>query len=166
MIRVIFTTQADATHFSGCKGKITSCNGLYEGMMDDAINVHGTYLKVVKRIDDHTLVGRYMHDQSWGFEWGRAGDEVQFVQSSPMELIGNQNKIASIRPHDKEQAIHGCDFKWKRGIGNHSRASDRGRSDLSTSAGVNGKTDNTPCGYAAKSARQFSVGREYLLRAL
>lgn len=42
MIRVNFTTQADATHFSGCKGKITSCNGLYEGMMDDAINVHGT----------------------------------------------------------------------------------------------------------------------------
>ena len=72
-------------------------------MMDDAIIVHGTYLKVVKRIDDHTLVGRYMHDQSWGFEWGRAGDEVQFVQSSTMELIGNQNKIASIRPHDKEQ---------------------------------------------------------------
>lgn len=62
-----FTTQADATHFSGCKGKIVSCNGLYEGMMDDAINVHGTYLKVVKRVDDRTLVGRYMHGQSWGF---------------------------------------------------------------------------------------------------
>ena len=70
------------------------------------------------------------------------------------------------RPHDKEQAIHGCDFKWKRGIGNHSRASDRGRSDLSTSAGVNGKTHNAPCGYAAESARQFSVGREHLLRTL
>ena len=39
-----FTTQADATHFSGCKGRIISRNGLYEGMMDDAINVHGTYL--------------------------------------------------------------------------------------------------------------------------
>ena len=46
--------------------KIVSCNGLYEGMMDDAINVHGTYLKVVKRVDDRTLVGRYMHGQSWG----------------------------------------------------------------------------------------------------
>ena len=98
-----FTTQADATHFSGCKGKITSCNGLYEGMMDDAINVHGTYLKVVKRVDDHTLVGRYMHDQAWGFEWGCPGDEVQFVQSGTMELIGNQNKIATIRPYDKEE---------------------------------------------------------------
>lgn len=88
-----FTTQADATHFSGCKGKIISCNGLYEGMMDDAINVHGTYLKVIGRKDEHTLVGRYMHDQSWGFEWGRTGDEVQFIRSTTMELIGTKIKL-------------------------------------------------------------------------
>lgn len=98
-----FTTQADATHFSGCKGKIISCNGLYEGMMDDAINVHGTYLKVVKRVDDHTLIGRYMHDQSWGFEWGCPDDEVQFVRSQTMELIGDRNHITSIRPYDKDK---------------------------------------------------------------
>ena len=97
-----FTTQADATHFSGCKGKIISRNGLYEGMMDDAINVHGTYLKVIKRVDDRTLIGRYMHDQAWGFEWGRTGDEVQFIRSSTMELIGEQNSITDIRPYDKE----------------------------------------------------------------
>lgn len=98
-----FTTQADATHFSGCKGKIISCNGLYEGMMDDAINVHGTYLKVVKRVDDHTLVGRYMHDQAWGFEWGCPDDEVQFVRSQTMELVGDRNHITSIRPYDKDK---------------------------------------------------------------
>lgn len=97
-----FTTQADATHFSGCKGKITSCNGLYEGMMDDAINVHGTYLKVVKRVDEHTLIGRYMHGQAWGFEWGCPDDEVQFVRSQTMELVGNHNYITSIRPYDKD----------------------------------------------------------------
>ncbi len=105
-----FTTQADATHFSGCKGKIVSCNGLYEGMMDDAINVHGTYLKVVKRVDDCTLVGRYMHGQSWGFEWGCPGDEVQFIRSNTMELVGKQNKIISIRPYDKEQTEGAREF--------------------------------------------------------
>lgn len=105
-----FTTQADATHFSGCKGKIVSRNGLYEGMMDDAINVHGTYLKVVKRIDDRTLVGRYMHNQAWGFEWGCIGDEVQFVRSNTMELIGETNRIASIRPYDKEQIAGAREF--------------------------------------------------------
>ena len=105
-----FTTQADATHFSGCKGKIVSCNGLYEGIIDDAINVHGTYLKVVKRVDDRTLVGRYMHGQSWGFEWGCPGDEVQFIRSNTMELVGKQNKIISIRPYDKEQTEGAREF--------------------------------------------------------
>ena len=84
-----FTTQADATHFSGCKGKIRSVNGLYEAMMDDAINVHGTYLKVIERIDDQTLRARYMHGQAWGFDWGYKGDKVQFVRSRTMELVGN-----------------------------------------------------------------------------
>ena len=105
-----FTTQADATHFSGCKGLILSKNGLYEGMMDDAINVHGTYLKVVKRMDDHTLVGRYMHDQSWGFDWGNPGDRVQFIRSATMDLIGEENRITAIRSYDKEEVKGAREF--------------------------------------------------------
>lgn len=97
-----FTTQADATHFSGCKGKIDSRNGLYEGMMDDAINVHGTYLKIVKRVDDYTVLAQYMHSQSYGFEWGQAGNEVQFIRSATMELVGGRNTVKEILPNDKE----------------------------------------------------------------
>lgn len=102
-----FTTQADATHFSGCRGKITSINGLYEGMMDDAINVHGTYLKVVRRVDNYTLEGRYMHSQSWGFDWGFVGDKVQFVRSSTMEIAGDANEVAEITPLDAVNADTG-----------------------------------------------------------
>ena len=101
-----FTTQADATHFSGCKGKITSVNGFYEGMMDDAINVHGTYLRVVERIDDYTVVGRYMHGQAYGFYWGGAGDSVQFVRSDVMEITEG-NRVVDIKPYNKEIA-DGC----------------------------------------------------------
>lgn len=97
-----FTTQADATHFSGCHGRITSRNNLYEGMMDDAINVHGTYLKIVERVDDHTVIGRYMHDQSWGFRWGEAGDSVQFIRSASMQTLPARNRIAAIAPADTE----------------------------------------------------------------
>ncbi len=98
-----FTTQADATHFSACKGLIVSKNGLYEGMADDAINVHGTYLRVVKRINDNTLQAQYMHPQAWGFKWGEKGDDVQFVESEKMELLGDHtNKIQSIKAVDKE----------------------------------------------------------------
>ena len=95
-----FTAQADATHFSGCKGKIISKNGLYEGMMDDAINVHGTYLKISERLGDYTLVAEYMHEQSWGFKWGEVGDDVQFIRSNTMEYLEDKNKITRIEPVD------------------------------------------------------------------
>ncbi|MCC8145332.1 MAG: right-handed parallel beta-helix repeat-containing protein [Bacteroidales bacterium] len=102
-----FTTQADATHFSGCKGTIISKNGTYEGMMDDAINVHGTYLKIMKRIDDHTLEAHYMHGQSYGFEWGRTGDTTQFIKAATMEITGEKNVIQSIKAVDKPD-YHGA----------------------------------------------------------
>ena len=95
-----FTTQADATHFSGCSGRIYSHDGLYEAMMDDAINVHGTYLKITGRKDEHTVVGRYMHPQSWGFAWGAAGERVQFIRSRTMDVVGAENRIENIVPLD------------------------------------------------------------------
>jgi hypothetical protein len=102
-----FTTQADATHFSGCKGKIISENGLYEGMMDDAINIHGTYLKITKTINSKSVIARYMHPQAYGFLWGEAGDKVQFVKPGTMELTGETNTIKSIEPY-KQDEINGA----------------------------------------------------------
>lgn len=101
-----YTTQADATHFSGCKGLIRSEHGLYENMMDDAINVHGTYLKITRRIDSKTLEACYMHSQSWGFKWGEAGDAVQFVRSRTMEAVGT-NQLQRITPLDAPDS-HGA----------------------------------------------------------
>lgn len=96
-----FTTQADATHFSACKGFIRSVNGLYENMMDDAINVHGTYLNIKRKVNATTVEAAYMHPQAWGFEWGRPGDEVQFVSSKTMELFDETNKVVSIKAVDR-----------------------------------------------------------------
>jgi hypothetical protein len=79
--------------------------------MDDAINVHGTYLKIVKRLDDQTVVGRYMHPQAYGFYWGDKGDKVQFVRSNTMEVIGDENVIAEITPYDKETIQGAKEFK-------------------------------------------------------
>lgn len=105
-----FTTQADATHFSGCKGIIKSNNGVYSGMMDDAINVHGTYLRVVQRIADNVIVGRYMHPQAYGFYWGGEGDAVQFVRSSTMEVC-TPNVVEKVEPYDKAGIAGAKEFK-------------------------------------------------------
>lgn len=107
-----FTTQADATHFSACKGVIISKNGVYEGMADDAINVHGTYLRVTRRVDDHTLQARYMHPQAWGFLWGEPGDTVQFVESERMELVGeHRNTVHSIQALDQPSEFGAKEFE-------------------------------------------------------
>ena len=105
-----FTTQADATHFSGCKGLITSTNGIYSGMMDDAINVHGTYLRITERLSDTEIVGRYMHPQAYGFYWGGEGDTVQFVRSSTMEMCEG-NVVESITPYDTTVIAGAKEFK-------------------------------------------------------
>ncbi len=107
-----FTTQADATHFSACKGVIMSQNGLYENMADDAINVHGTYLRVTARVDDQTLRARYMHPQTWGFLWGEPGDSVQFVESEKMELVKNFiSIITEIRAIDQPTNFGAKEFE-------------------------------------------------------
>ncbi len=92
-----FTTQADATHFSQCKGLISSEHSIYEGMMDDAINVHGIYLKVHERIDDFTIRCSYEHYQAWGFAWGDVGDSVCFIKAMTMEMLEERNVIKNIR---------------------------------------------------------------------
>lgn len=105
----VFSTQADATHFSGCKGAILSQGGEYVGMMDDAINVHGTYLRVQKRVDDRTLECAYMHGQAYGFIWGGKGDEVTFVRSRTMErLAGSDNVLEAVVPLDKPDVRQGA----------------------------------------------------------
>lgn len=106
-----FTANADATHFSGCKGTVWSCNGLYEGMMDDAINVHGTYLRVIERVDDRTVKARYLSPGYYGFRWGEIGDSVQIIQSNTMELLEGRYAITSIKPVDAP-TVHGAkDFE-------------------------------------------------------
>lgn len=108
---IYFTAQADATHFSGCKGVIVSKNGLYENMMDDAINIHGTYLKILKKLDDKTLIAKYMHEQTYGFDWGYKGDLVQFIQAKTMELWNDNNSIESIEVIRKDNSDPIREFK-------------------------------------------------------
>ena len=95
-----YSTQSDATHFSGCKGVIDVQNCRFEGMMDDSINVHGTYLHLVRQLNSYTVIAKFMHNQTYGFDWGFSGDEVQFIKSSTMDGVGEKNRIASIEPYD------------------------------------------------------------------
>ena len=97
-----FTTQADATHFVACRGKISVERCRFENMMDDALNVHGVYLKVIAREGKHTLVGRFMHEQSFGFPWASIRDSVRLVTSRDIQGLEGVFHVRSISSAEGE----------------------------------------------------------------
>jgi polygalacturonase len=54
--RRIVTATADATHFNGCTGRIVIDKCVFQGMGDDAVNVHGMFHRVTEIADKRTVV--------------------------------------------------------------------------------------------------------------
>ncbi|MEM6885394.1 MAG: right-handed parallel beta-helix repeat-containing protein [Verrucomicrobiota bacterium] len=75
----LISTRADATHFLGCKGTIMVENSLFEHMLDDAINVHGAYIKVVEYMGDKKFLCEISHFQQWGLIFAEQGDKVALL---------------------------------------------------------------------------------------
>jgi hypothetical protein len=99
-----FSTSADGTHFSNCKGEIIGENGIYAGMMDDAINVHCTCLRVQEKIDASTLRCKYMHGQSVGFEIALPGENLRFITAKTL-TDGEIRRISGIRKLNTEEVV-------------------------------------------------------------
>lgn len=81
----MITTTADATHFCNVKGTVTIKNSTFENMLDDATNIHGTYVRVNKIIDDYTLAVETFHPHQNGYLFGEAGDKVQVINQKNLQ---------------------------------------------------------------------------------
>ncbi|MFD0894178.1 NPCBM/NEW2 domain-containing protein [Luteolibacter ambystomatis] len=99
-----FSTNADATHFSNCKGEVIAENGLYEGMMDDAINVHATCLRIEEKVDARTLRCKFIHNQAFGFETFLPGETLQFIQAKWL-TPRDPRKVVSVRRTGEDSLI-------------------------------------------------------------
>jgi hypothetical protein len=75
---------ADVFHFSGCRGQILVNDCEFSGTQDDAINVHGTYLRIIERTAENQLLLRFMHKQTYGFAAFQADDEVAVINSKTL----------------------------------------------------------------------------------
>jgi hypothetical protein len=75
----LVSTRADATHFIGCKGMLRVENCLFEHMLDDAINVHGAYIKVVEYLGGNEFICEISHFQQWGLIFAETGDELALL---------------------------------------------------------------------------------------
>jgi hypothetical protein len=104
----IIASFADCFHFSGCRGlvKIDSC--FTSGSHDDAVNVHGTHLQIMK-LDGGKIIVRFMHHQTYGFDAFFAGDSIAFVDPKTLMPLGTAKLKAAklISKHEMEIEVDG-----------------------------------------------------------
>lgn len=96
----ILSGHDDGFHYSNCKGLITIENCRFLALMDDPVNVHGTSVRIMEKKDDHTLICKFMHNQSIGFIWARKGEKVGLIENEAMNTVGSAtvNSFTVISP--------------------------------------------------------------------
>jgi hypothetical protein len=79
--------------------------------LDDPVNVHGTNVKVLKKIDENTVKCNFAHRQSIGFDlWGRSGDDVSFIFNETMHSYGSGEVDSFVLENETDMVIR---FKEK-----------------------------------------------------
>ncbi|HET8829017.1 MAG TPA: hypothetical protein VFM79_06730 [Pelobium sp.] len=91
----LISASADATHFINCKGLINFENCRFENMLDDATNVHGTYMSVTEKLAANQYGISTMHFQQNGFNFASKGDSVRFINRDDLMPIESA-KVKSI----------------------------------------------------------------------
>ncbi|GAA3572849.1 right-handed parallel beta-helix repeat-containing protein [Snuella lapsa] len=99
---------ADILHFSGCKGEILVKNAFLSAANDDAINVHGTHLRIVEALANNKIKVRFMHPQTYGFKAFQKGDKIEFIRATSL-LPYSENTVVEatlLNPTDMELTLH------------------------------------------------------------
>ena len=87
--------NVDATHFVHCKGKINIKNSVFDSQLDDALNIHSMYLKIIAKNKNSILVKQVNTDQK-GIDIVRGGDIIQTCD--PYTLLPNgEYKVLSAK---------------------------------------------------------------------
>ena len=104
--RTIAST-ADFFQFSGCRGQLEIINCKAYGAHDDYINVHGTHLRIVKKNKrEKSIVVRFMHNESWGFQAFSNGDELEFIKWDTLKPYHNVKFKSFTRLNDTDIKLY------------------------------------------------------------
>lgn len=96
----LFAGHDDGLHFSNCKGRILVEGCRFEGLMDDPINVHGTSVRVEKKLADDRLLCRLV--QGAGLKYGDKGDTISFLNHQSL-LSRGQAKVKALKHLNLEE---------------------------------------------------------------
>ena len=92
------SVNCDATHFISCAGEISFRNCLFEGMGDDAANVHGFYLRIREIKKNVVVASLDVTTQDFMTEYPLSGEEIFFVGGNdlyPVEGMRRHTVVSS-----------------------------------------------------------------------
>ncbi|WP_200976403.1 right-handed parallel beta-helix repeat-containing protein [Echinicola sp. 20G] len=87
---------ADILHFSSCRGDLKVKNSYLSAANDDAINVHGTHLKIQKILNAHRITVSFEHPQTYGFDAFEKGDSIAFINEKTL-LENDSNVVTGVK---------------------------------------------------------------------
>jgi hypothetical protein len=97
----VLSTTADATHFVNCRGRIEMDDCVFANQLDDATNIHGTFVEVLDRYDEYTVAVKLGHFQQLGYEFAEQGDVIGFVNALKNYEPFERNVVKSIVRRNK-----------------------------------------------------------------
>ncbi len=89
----MMTLNADSTHFTDCCGDITIKDCKFVKMMDDGCNIHGTYLRDIKKVTDNSFIARYDY---WGLNIFKKGDRVAILDMEDTRRVFESTVLKSV----------------------------------------------------------------------
>jgi len=96
---------ADCIQVSGCRGKLLVKGCVFSGAHDDAINIHGTHLRVIECLSDRQIKLRFMHAQTFGFMAFNPGDDIEFVAWDSLRPYASNRVTAAELVNPKEMLL-------------------------------------------------------------
>lgn len=96
------SSWADNLHFSGCRGKIIVRDCVLGASHDDAINVHGTHLRIVDQPAPNKITVRFMHPQTFGFDAFAVGDRIDYVSCKTLVPYAS-NTVSGIKKLNEKE---------------------------------------------------------------
>lgn len=99
---LLCTAGADATHFVNCSGLVSVENSSFMGQMDDALNIHGIYTRIIDKGPDWLMV-RQMHPEATGIAIYQPGNLLQVLP--PDTLLPYTRKTVKSVEHINDECI-------------------------------------------------------------
>jgi len=95
------STTVDATHFVNCSGMIAIDGCTFSNHIDDAVNVHGIYQRVLALQPDGKVLAERADHQQRGVETVRVGDEITLADAREVNVYHRSKVHAAEYPDDR-----------------------------------------------------------------